>query len=79
VRRIGLALCSAVLAGAAFFPPPAVAASPPPGGCHGHDRYQWSDGQGGWYECRGGIPQHHGCPPGQKRHSAGDAHGYCSS
>ena len=78
MKLIGLAVGTALLAGAALFPSPALAAGAPPGGCHGHDRYQWSDGQGGWYECQGGTPQHHGCPPGKTRHPAGDARGYCA-
>ncbi len=78
MRRIGLAIGTALLTAAALFPPPALAAGPPPGGCHGHDGYQWSDGQGGWYECQGGIARHHGCPPGSNRHPAGDSKGYCA-
>jgi hypothetical protein len=78
MRRIGLAIGTALLAGAAFFPQPAFGAGPPPGGCHGHDGYQWSDGSGGWYECRGGIAEHHGCPSGRTRHPAGDGKGYCA-
>jgi hypothetical protein len=77
VKRFGLAVGTALLAAAALFPAPAYA-GPPPGGCHGHDGYQWSDGQGGWYECRGGTPQHHGCPPGKTRHPAGSERGYCA-
>ena len=44
MKRIGLAIGTALLAGAAFVPLPALAAGPPSGGCHGHEGYQWSDG-----------------------------------